>query len=103
MSIHIPHPAVVFARWAGRVRIEVVELAEDVRRVWQGRAYRLREDPDYRNALLQGVLRGLLNALARGPRATILWVVALIIEVALEILRALNSMGQPPEAYGYDW
>lgn len=102
MTIPI-HPAEVFARWAGRIRIELAELGEDVRRVWQGRTHRLRDDPDYRTALLQGVLRGMLNALARGPRATVLWVVALIIEVALEILRALQSMGRPPEAYGYDW
>lgn len=98
MTIPIPHPGEVLARWAGQVRIELAGLGEDVRRVWQEHTDRIREDPGYRTALLQGVLRGLLNALARGPRATILWVVALVIEVALEVLRAL----QPTEDLGYE-
>lgn len=71
MTIPI-HPGEVLARWAGRLRIELAELGEDTRRVWQEHADRLRDDPDYRTAVLQGVLRGLLNALARGPRATVL-------------------------------
>ncbi|WP_447925128.1 hypothetical protein [Georgenia muralis] len=94
------------ARWRlvprlHHVKKELRDLGADARRELQAQLGRLRSDPYYRNALAQGVLRGLLNALSGGPRATALWIVALVIELVVELLRALQPHPGGPATLDY--
>ncbi|MFH5822260.1 hypothetical protein [Georgenia sp. AZ-5] len=83
-------PAFEFGRWLGRLRAELAGLRRDVAALWREHCARARSDPGYRAALL-GVLRGLLNAVGRGPRATLLWLVVLLLKIVLEAVRHLQE------------
>ena len=78
--------------WLTRARAELSELLQDARELWRAHVERIRNDPSFRRALAEGLLRGLLSALSRGPRATVLWVVILALEVILEAIRALQDL-----------
>lgn len=93
--MNLPHPA---RGWWKQARAELANLWAEVAEVIHRVADRVRSDPAYRNAILQGLLKGLIAALSRGPRATVLWTIALVCQVVLDLLDALQG-GFEGDAY----
>ncbi len=78
--------------------IDLRAVVADAREVLRWEAARIRDDQDHRDALIASLLRGLLRSLGRGRRATVLWLLAVALELGLAIVQAMRHItGDPDE------
>lgn len=78
--------------WCRTLLNDLRVVAEDMRQVLRWEAARFRDDHDHRDAVIGSLLRGLLGSLGRGRRATLLWLLTVVLELGLALLQAMRHI-----------
>lgn len=94
MALSLDDVIAAAARWIATAIDELSRLTADVRDLFRHGRVQWRSDPQFRASVLRNALEGVSAAAIRGPRAAVLWTVAVAGEFI--VLLATTLRDDPP-------